>query len=111
SGHLGGRPGNGPCGGSGCPGGALAGDRATARQWTGEPKRHGMKTSYACRAVDAVDAAALLLGRSNRQPELLLQRSREDAAHGVALPSRGIRHLIDRSALGSTQHRNDLVLL
>src|SRR5215470_13059684 len=63
-------------------------EQATARRSPGEPQRHRLPVSYACRAIDAVDAAALLLGRSNREPELLLQGAREDAAHGVALPSR-----------------------
>src|SRR5215831_9794637 len=63
------------------------------------------------RSVDAVDAAALLFGGSNRQPELLLQGARKDAAHGVALPSGGTGHLIDGCALGSPQHRDDLVPL
>ena len=35
----------------------------------------------------------------------------EDAAHRVALPARRFRHLIDRCSLGSTQHRNDRILL
>ena len=58
----------------------------------------------------ALDAPALLFGRGNRQPELLLQRTREDAAHGVALPTSGICHFIDGRSLGSPQHRDDLVL-
>src|SRR5215472_756431 len=58
----------------------------------------------------ALDAPALLFGRGNRQPELLLQRTREDAAHGVALPTCGICRFIDGRSLGSPQHRDDLVL-
>jgi hypothetical protein len=34
----------------------------------------------------------------------------EDAAHGVALPSRGAHHLVDRCAFGSPQHLNHLLL-
>ena len=49
-----------------------------------------MKVSYDCRSVDAVDAAAFLFGRGKREPELLLQRAREDAAHGVALATSSI---------------------
>src|ERR1700745_4512630 len=70
-----------------------------------------MKVSCACRSLDAVDAAELLVGRSNGQPKLLLQRAREDAAHRMALPPRGARHLIDGCPLGSPQHGNDLILL
>src|SRR6516225_4552185 len=44
-------------------------------------------------------------------PELLLQSSREDAAHRVALPTRGARHFVDRCPLELPQHRNDLILL
>ena len=51
------------------------------------------------------------LCRGNRQPQLLLQGAREDAAHGVALPARRVCNFIDGRALGSPQHRDDLVLL
>src|SRR6516162_9109763 len=95
----------------GCSGCRLDQERPTARQSPGEPKRWRSTLSYACRFSDAVDAAAFPFGGSNRQPELLLQGARKDAAHGVALPPGGARHLIDGCALGSPQHRNDLVLL
>src|SRR6516165_3081642 len=94
----------------GCSGCRLDQERPTARQSPGEPKRWRSTLSYACRFSDAVDAAAFLFGGSNRQPELLLQGARKDAAHGVALPSGGTRHLVDGCALGSPQHGNDLVL-
>src|ERR1700730_1341883 len=65
-----------------------------------------------CAALDdAVDPAALLLDRGEGEAELLFEGSREDAAHGVALPARRTRYLIDRHAFGSTQHRDDLILL
>src|SRR6516164_5466867 len=70
-----------------------------------------MKVSYACQTVDAVDAAALLLRRGNRQPELFLQRAREHAADRMTLPARRTRHFVDGSPLGSTQHRDHFVLL
>src|SRR6202011_5060404 len=65
-----------------------------------------------CAALDdAVNPAALLLGRGEGEPELLFEGSREDATHGVALPARRTRYLIDRHTFGSTQHRDDLILL
>jgi hypothetical protein len=45
------------------------------------------------------------------QPELLLQGSREDAAHRVPLPAGGARHLVNGGALGSLQHRDHCILL
>jgi hypothetical protein len=36
------------------------------------------------------------------EPELVLQGARADAAHGVALPTRGARHFINRCSLGAT---------
>src|ERR1700736_5201754 len=66
----------------------------------------------ACAALDdAVNPAALLLGRGEGEAELLFEGSREDATHGVALPARRTRYLIDRHTFGSTQHRDDLILL
>ena len=56
-------------------------------------------------------AAAFFLGRGKGEAELLLQGSRENAAYRVPLPARRADHLIDRCALGSAQHRNNLVLL
>src|ERR1700719_3045142 len=65
-----------------------------------------------CAALDdAVNPAALLLGRGEGEAELLFEGSREDATHGVALPARRTRYLIDRHTFGSTQHRDDLILL
>src|SRR5215469_7977794 len=60
---------------------------------------------------DAIDATPFLLGRGNREPEFLLQRARENAAHGVALPTGGVHHFVDRGALGSPQHSNHRALL
>src|SRR4029077_12876758 len=56
-------------------------DRRTARQSAGEPKQRGLEISYARRLGDAINPATLLLGRSEGQPELFLQGSREDAAN------------------------------
>src|SRR5207253_9369109 len=67
--------------------------------------------SYARRLGDAVNAATLLLGRSESEPELFLQGSREDAANGMTLPACHARHLVDRCTLGLTQHGNYHVLL
>src|SRR6266404_1897212 len=55
--------------------------------------------SQARRLGDAVDPAALLFGRGKSEPELFLQRSREDAANGMALPAGHARHLVDRCTL------------
>jgi len=74
----------------------------TARQSTGEPKRHGLEVSQARRLCDPVDPATLLFGRGKSEPELFLQGSREDAANGVALPTGHARHLVDRCTLGLT---------
>src|SRR5215472_15227996 len=71
----------------------------------------GLRASCARRLGDAVDPAPLLFGRAKTKPELLLQGSREDTPHGMTLPPGGMRHLIDRCALGSTQHCNHRVLL
>src|SRR5258707_399286 len=67
--------------------------------------------SYAPRLADAVDPATLLLGRSEGQPELFLQGSREAAANRMTLPAGHARHLVDRCTLGLTQHCNHHVLL
>src|ERR1700730_638120 len=65
-----------------------------------------------CAALeDATHPAALFGGGAEGGAELLFEGSREDAAHGVALPARRTRYLIDRHTFGSTQHRDDLVLL
>src|SRR6516225_9240504 len=40
-----------------------------------------------------------------------VQGSREDAAHGMTLPAGDAPHLVDRGALGQTQHCNYHVLL
>src|ERR1700680_3543305 len=64
-----------------------------------------------CAALDdAVNPAALLLGRGEGEAELLFEGSREDATHGVALPARRTRYLIDRHTFGSTQHRDDPIM-
>src|ERR1700757_1936842 len=86
----------------GCSGRRLDREQAT---------RPGLAASCARRLGDAVDAAALLFGRSEGEPELLLQGSRKDAAHGMTLPAGDARHLVDRCALGLTQHGNHHVLL
>src|SRR5215471_13171358 len=70
-----------------------------------------LAASCARRLGDPVDAAAFLCGRSQGEPELLLQASRKDAAHGMTLPARHARHLVNRGALGLTQHGNHRVLL
>src|SRR5436190_1657186 len=67
--------------------------------------------SYARRLGDAINPATLLFGRSESQPELFPQGSREDAANGVTLPAGHARHLVDRCTLGLTQHCNHHVLL
>ena len=41
--------------------------------------------SYARRLGDAINPATLLLGRSERQPQLFLQGSGEDPANGMTL--------------------------
>src|SRR5262249_58710474 len=86
-------------------------ERATAGQRAGERPHRGLRASCARRLGDAIDPAPLLFGRGNTEPELLFEGSREDTAHGMALPPGGTRHLIDCCALGSTQHRNHRVLL
>src|SRR5215467_1879434 len=63
------------------------------------------------RLGDAVDATAFLCGRSQGEPELFLQGSRKDAAHGMTLPAGHARHPVDRGALRLTQHGNHRVLL
>src|ERR1700724_414792 len=60
---------------------------------------------------DPVNPAALLLGRSEGEAELLFEGYREDATHGVALPARRTRYLIDCHTFGSTRHRDDLILI
>src|SRR5262249_43730308 len=84
-------------------------------QWpargAGERTHRGLWASWARRLGDTVDPTPLLFGRRKRQPKLLLQGAREDAAHGMTLPPGGTSYLIDRCALGSTQHRDHLLLL
>jgi hypothetical protein len=74
-----------PWPGPGCEAGPfgrrLDRDRRTARQSAGEPKHRGLAMSYARRLGDAINPATLLFGRSESQPELVLQGSREDAAN------------------------------
>src|SRR6516164_10173710 len=89
----------------------LDGDWRTTRQSAGEPKHRGWEVSYARRLGDAVDPAAVLFGRGNSEPELLLQGSREDAANGMTLPAGHARHLVNRCPLGLTQHCNHHILL
>src|SRR6516164_4123786 len=60
---------------AGCSAPRHDGEQATARQSAGEPRDRGLAVSYACRLGDAVDAAAFLFGRSEGEPELLLQGS------------------------------------
>src|ERR1700730_3864054 len=67
--------------------------------------------SYARRLGDAINPATLLLGRSESQPELFLQGSREDAANRMTLPAGHARHLVDRCTLGLTEHGNYHILL
>src|SRR5262249_944175 len=50
--------------------------------------------SYADRLGDAINPATVLLGRSEGQPELFLQGSREDAANRMTLPAGHARHLV-----------------
>src|SRR4029077_3619168 len=69
------------------------------------------EVSYACRLGDAINPATLLLGRSEGEPELFLQGSREDAANRMTLPAGHARHLLDRSTLGLTENGNDHTLL
>jgi hypothetical protein len=73
---------------------------------TERAKARELVVSCACRFGDAVDAAAFLFGRGEGEPELLLQGAGEDAAHGVALPTRSARHFIDRCPLGASQRRS-----
>src|ERR1700726_335374 len=61
-------------------------ERRTARQSAGEPKHRGLELSEARRLGDAAHPAALLFGRGKNEPELFLQGSREEAAHGMTLP-------------------------
>src|SRR5215472_7575626 len=97
-----------PVGSCGC---RLDREQATARQGAGEPMYRRLAASCARRLGDTVDAAAFLCGRSQREPELLLQGSRKDTAHGMTLPAGHARHLVDRCALGLAQHGNHYVLL
>src|SRR5689334_8952556 len=60
-------------------------ERATARQSAGEPKRREVEVSWARRLGDAIHPAALLFARGKSEPELFLQGSREDTAHGMTL--------------------------
>src|SRR6185437_9618859 len=71
----------------------------------------GSGASYLLRRGDAVDPATFLLGRSEGEPELLLQGSREEPSDGVPLPAHRTRHFVDGGPLGTAQHRNDLALL
>jgi len=48
---------------------------ARTRQFPGGPRRAGRRRSCVRRVGDAIDPAAFLLGRDNREPELLPQRS------------------------------------
>src|SRR3984893_13845268 len=96
---------------AGPSGSRLHRDRRTARQSAGEPKRRGLEVSSAGRLGDAIAPAALPFGRGKSEPELFLQGSREDAGHGMTLPTGHARHLVDRCPLGQTQHRNQYILL
>src|SRR6202030_572511 len=49
------------------------GDRRTARQSAGEPKRRELGVSQDRRLGNAVDPAALLFGRGKSEPELFLE--------------------------------------
>src|SRR5215510_9353461 len=71
----------------------------------------GSPASCARRLGDTVDPAPFLFGRAKIEPELVLQGSREETSHRMALPPGGMRNLIDRCALWSTQHRNHFFLL
>src|SRR4029077_6984171 len=77
--------------------------RTTARQSAGEPKHRGVGVSQARWLGDAVDPAALLLGRGKSEPELFLQRSREDTANGMTLPAGHARHFVDRWPRGKAR--------
>ena len=67
---------------------------ASAPQSAGEPKRCRLAVSYARRLGDAVDSAALLVGRSEGEAELLLRGSprRHCARYGAASPWRSPLH-------------------
>src|SRR6516162_10126701 len=97
-----------PVGSCGC---RLDREQATARHGAGEPMRPGLAASCARRLGDAVDAAAFFCGRCEGEPELFLQGSGKHTAHGMTLPASHARHLVDRGALGLTQHGNYYVLL
>ena len=77
----------------------------------GKPSESGFGGSYRPGRGDAVNPAAFLFCRSKGQSELLLQGSREKAAHGMPLPASGTHHFIDRRPLRASQHRNDFVVL
>jgi len=61
--------------------------------------------------VETLYLLTLLFGRGKREPELFLQGSREDAAHGMTLPAGHARHLVDRCPFRQPQHRNHHILL
>src|SRR5437763_8638452 len=82
-----------------------------ARAPPGKPQHPEGCGSCLLRRGNAVDPAALLLRRSESEPELLLQSAGEEAPDRVPLPTHGGRDLVDGSPLGAAQHRNNLVLL
>jgi hypothetical protein len=62
------------------------------------------------RAGDAADAFVSDLLRQQRQPQLLSGDAREEAAHGVLLPSRRLHDRGDGRPLRPAQQRDDLGL-
>src|SRR5260370_33797265 len=85
--------------------------RGGARAPPGKPQHPGSRGSRLLRRGNAVDPAALLLVRGEGEPELLLQGSREEAAHRVPLPTHTPRLLADGGPLGAAQPRHYLALL
>src|SRR5271165_7194656 len=61
--------------------------------------------------LDAVTASVVArLGRCQREAQLLFHRAREEPAHAVLLPNRGLHHLFDSGAFRSAQQREHTVL-
>src|SRR5262249_49219820 len=84
--------------------------RGRARQTAGELSSVRHPASGAGLG-DPIDPAAFFLGRGQRQPKLLFEGSREHTPDSMTLPAGRAGDLIDCYTLGSSQHRDYLVLL
>jgi hypothetical protein len=87
----------------------------TARQSTGEPKRHGLEVSQARRLGDPVDPATLLFGRGKSEPETDKQKEHTatpDAAdHGERAALEGVTLAGDRHQIGKITAMGSLLTL